>query len=454
MAKAGVIRYVCSECGAFSAIKTGKCSVCGAWGTVAPEEGSAFGTKKNSLADSPSTPAVSVRAIDVEPPQRTSSGLAELDRVLGGGWVPGGVTLLGGQPGIGKSTLLLQAAGLMANAGIPVLYVSGEESASQVALRARRLGADSANMRLYCGSSIEGALAETKQCGFLVVDSVQAMRTSDEQGWGGTPNQVRAVAQSVAEHAKNCNIPAVIVGHITKEGRLAGPMLLEHMVDTVLIFTGEGYSSYRMLRAQKNRYGATDELGVFEMGERGLVGVDDKSALYWNRADALVPGVSMTVALEGSVPLIAEVQILSTPTAFSYPRRTARGIDVNKLHLLSAVVEKRCGIACSAFDIYLNVAGGLSIQDPSADLACCAALVSASVAKTLPHDCCFLGEVGLAGEVRPVARIALRLREAARLGFKRAVISSKEKKEEIPLGIEAIKVRDLPGAIKEALSGL
>ena len=445
MTKSSISRYICSECGAISAIRTGKCNVCGSWGSIIQDMNQEKAVYENE------TNSITIRSIDVVPPERIKSGMNELDRVLGGGWVPGGVTLLGGQPGIGKSTLLLQTAGLMAQTGTRVLYISGEESASQVALRARRLGADSEMLDLFCGTNLEKAVSEVnaRNIGFFVLDSVQAMRAPDEPGWAGTPNQVRAVAQFVIDVAKNRNVPAVLVGHITKEGRLAGPMLLEHMVDTVLLFTGEGYSSYRMLRAQKNRYGTTDELGIFEMGERGLAPVDDKSALYWNRVDTLVPGVSMTVALEGSVPLIAEIQTLCTTTTFSYPRRTTRGIDVNKLHLLSAVVEKRASIPCANYDIYLNIAGGLSIQDPSADLAACAALASAAIGAPLPPDCCFLGEVGLAGEVRPVTRIGLRLREAVRLGFTQAVISSREKNDEIPLGINIFRAKNLIDVIKE-----
>jgi len=447
LTKSPASRYVCSQCGTVSVIKTGKCNVCGSWGTVLQDTS----PSRPTYDTEPNSASVSIRSIDVVPPQRIKSGINELDRVLGGGWVPGGVTLLGGQPGIGKSTLLLQTAGIMAQKGLKVLYISGEESASQVALRARRLGADSENLSLFCSTNLEKAISEVNahNIAFFVLDSVQAMRAPDEPGWAGTPNQVRAVAQIILDAAKSKGIPAVLIGHITKEGRLAGPMLLEHMVDTVLIFTGEGYSSYRMLRAQKNRYGTTDELGVFEMGERGLVPVEDKSALYWNRAGTLVPGVCMTVALEGSVPLIAEIQTLCATTTFSYPRRTAQGIDVNKLHLLSAVVEKRASIPCVNYDIYLNIAGGLSIQDPSADLAACVAIASAVLGTPLPPDCCFLGEVGLAGEVRPVTRISLRLREAVKLGFTHAVISSREKNDEIPLGMNIIRVKSLIEAIKE-----
>jgi DNA repair protein RadA/Sms len=369
-----------------------------------------------------------VNAVSVVPPKRLSSGIGEVDRVLGGGLVPGGVVLIGGQPGIGKSTLLLQVGGQVASRGTCALYISGEESAAQVALRAARLGVSSEKLLLYCGGDLEDALSNvTPKVGLFILDSVQAVRAPGEAGWPGTPNQVRAVAQLAVDTARSVNVPAVLVGHITKDGRLAGPMLLEHMVDTVLTFSGEGYSSHRMLRAMKNRYGNTDELGIFEMRENGLVAVEDKSGLYWNRSDAAVPGVAMTIAMEGSTPLVAEIQTLASPTAFPYPKRTSRGIELNRFQLLAAVLEKRAGILCSGYDLYLNVAGGLSIQDPSADLAACVSLASALKDRPLRGDCCYLGEVGLAGEVRPVTRILARLKEAERLGLKRAVISDKER---------------------------
>ncbi|MDR1875462.1 MAG: DNA repair protein RadA, partial [Synergistaceae bacterium] len=416
------MRYVCSNCGFSTVTRTGRCTSCGQWGTldvVVPKSGRG-GVSRVDV----------VSAVSVKPPERLSSGIAELDRVLGGGLTPGGVVLIGGQPGIGKSTLLLQAGGLVASGGTPVLYISGEESSAQVALRAQRLGVASENLLLYCGSDLEDALSHLKSTGdvgLLILDSVQAVRAPDEGGWPGTPNQVRAVAQLVVDSARAAQIPAILVGHITKDGRLAGPMLLEHMVDTVLTFSGEGYSSWRMLRAVKNRYGNTDELGVFEMRENGLVAVEDKSGLYWNRGDFAVPGVAMTVAMEGSTFLVAEVQTLAAPTAFPYPKRTSRGIELNRFQLLTAVLEKRAGIPCGGCDLYLNIAGGLSIQDPSADLAACVSLASALRDRPLRGDCCYLGEVGLAGEVRPVARTAARLKEASRLGLKRAIVSAGER---------------------------
>ena len=444
LAKEEPIRYICSHCGFSTVTRTGKCPSCGNWGTLAatlPLVATAVGTKPK---------AEMVSSVSVVPPARLSSGIAELDRVLGGGLVPGGVVLIGGQPGIGKSTLLLQAGGLVASKETPVLYISGEESSAQVALRASRLGVASENLMLYCGNNLEDALSNlgTQRVGLFILDSVQAVKAPGETGWPGTPNQVRAVAQLSVDCARAANIPAVLVGHITKDGRLAGPMLLEHMVDTVLTFSGEGYSSYRMLRAIKNRYGNTDELGVFEMKENGLASVDDKSGLYWNRTDAGVPGVAMTVAMEGSTPLIAEVQTLASLTAFPYPKRTSRGIELNRFQLLTAVLEKRSGIACSGHDLYLNIAGGLSIQDPSADLAACAALASALKNIPLRGDCCYMGEVGLAGEVRPVVRLAARLKEAERLGFKRAIVSDKERDEQFSGQLDLVRVNSLTDALK------
>ena len=444
MANTHITKYICSECGTITTTKTGKCSSCGSWGTL--EE---YHEPAKPIAAPSSSPQVRViSALDVRPPERITTGISELDRVLGGGLVPGGVVLLGGQPGIGKSTLLLQAAGSVAKTrSAPVLYISGEESDAQVALRASRIHTASENLYLYSGSNLEDALRnlDGRNFAFFVLDSVQAMSADNSSGWPGTITQVREVAQRVIDCAREKNIPAVLIGHITKDGKIAGPMMLEHMVDTVLSFSGEGYSSYRMLRAVKNRYGSTDELGIFEMSEDGLVPVVDKSGLYWNRDDAAVAGVAMTIALEGSTPLAAEIQTLAARTIFPYPRRTSRGIELNRFQLLTAVIDRRCNISTNNHDLYINVAGGLTLQDPSADLGACAAIASALKNIPLQSGTCWLGEVGLAGEIRPVTRIDLRLKEAARLGFHTAVVSSRE---QVKFGgIELVRVTHVGQAV-------
>ncbi|MBQ9418746.1 MAG: DNA repair protein RadA [Synergistaceae bacterium] len=443
-----IIKYICSECGHITTTKTGKCPSCGSWGTFEPieETPSTTSSSKKNLSH-----VKVISALDVKPPTRLATGIDELDRVLGGGLVPGGVVFLGGQPGIGKSTLLLQAAGSVAkNYDAPVLYISGEESDAQVALRASRINTSSEKLFLYSGSDLEDALSnlDSEKFAFFVLDSVQAMSADNGSGWIGTVTQVRAVAQRVVDCAREKKIPAVMIGHITKDGKIAGPMMLEHMVDTVLNFSGEGYSAYRMLRAVKNRYGSTEELGIFEMSGGGLMPVEDKSGLYWNRDDSAVPGVAMTIALEGNTPLAAEIQTLAARTVFPYPKRTSRGIEINRFQLFTAVIDRRCNISTNSHDLYINVAGGLSLQDPSADLPACAAIASALKNVSLQPGTCWLGEVGLAGEIRPVTRIDLRLKEAARLGFHTAVVSSREQTKFS--GIKIIRVSHL----YEALAGL
>ena len=431
-------RYKCSECGYVSLTMVGKCPRCGEFGSMEEEAPIAM-TKKGAPAAAKK--ARPIRGLDVEEQPRVSSGIAELDRVLGGGWVAGGVTLLGGEPGVGKSTLLMQVCAEMARRDSKVLYISGEESSGQLALRGRRLGLLVDGLDLLCEDNLASCLEAAEGYNFMVVDSVQAFRDDDESGWAGSPTQVKGAASMAVETAKRCHIPTVLVGHITKQGQIAGPKLLEHLVDVVLLFSGEQNSPNRLLRAEKNRYGSTEELGIFEMSDKGLSAVTDPSRLYWNGADLGSSGVAISMALEGSRALAAEIQGLACTTPFPYPRRTSRGIDTTRLQLLLAVLERRCGISSRTSDVYLNVASGLTLRDPAADLAVCASLASAITDKPLPSDVCFIGEVGLAGEVRPAARTLMRAKEAARLGFKRAVISRRTPKDEFPL--EVLRVSSL-----------
>ena len=433
--KKPMTRYECSECGSISLTMMGRCPACAAWGSMVEE-------KITVSSPSSAVRAVPISVVDIPSQKRIPSGIQELDRVLGGGWVPGGVVLLGGEPGVGKSTLLLQVCCAMAQEGHRVLYISGEESSGQLALRAHRIGAVREGIDFICQQDFLSILEDAKEYAFIVLDSVQAFRLPDESGWMGSPNQVRNVASRAAEVSKKFQIPLVLVGHITKQGQIAGPKLLEHMVDVVLLFSGDRNSLNRLLRAEKNRYGSTEELGIFEMSAEGLTPVADPSRLYWNGHVSAVPGMALTVTLEGSRPLIAEIQALTCATPFPYPKRTSRGIEVNRLQLLLAVLERRCGLSSRNQDVYVNVAAGLSIDDPAADLAVCAALASSLKDHALAEDCCFIGEVGLGGEIRPTPRTGLRLREAARLGFKCAIVSKREKESDDSIriiGVESIR---------------
>jgi DNA repair protein RadA/Sms len=433
--------FMCGECGFQSPTWSGRCPSCGEWGSLVEVTLSAAPARRDKKVEP-------LLISEIALPERRPSGIAEFDRVLGGGFVPGTVTLLGGEPGVGKSTLLLQACAEMAAAGRKVLYVSGEESLSQVAIRAKRIGrGGGGDLGMISSTAIEDSLGPVEGCSVAVFDSVQSFTAEDGGGFPGTPSQVRAVAQKIIERSKASAVPSVIIGHITKQGSIAGPKLLEHMVDVVLMFTGDRSSPYRLLRSYKNRFGSTDELGVFEMKDRGLVPVQDPSRLFWSSAGDPVSGVAMGVIMEGSRPFVAEVQALVAPTPFPYPKRTARGIDAGRLQLMLAVLDRRCGISTGSLDVFVNVAGGLSVKDPHADLALCLAVASAALDLPLPPDCCFVGEVGLAGEVRPAVRTPLRVREAARLGFKKAMISAFES-DEMPPGVALVRVRNLKEALK------
>jgi len=420
-------RYVCQACGSVSSQWQGQCADCGDWNTLVEDAGGVvtpFQAKHNLQSGGRAIQMVGLDT-DIALPDRTPSGIAEFDRALGGGFVEGSATLIGGDPGIGKSTLLLQAAALIARRGLQVAYVSGEEAADQVRLRARRLGLGDAPVQLAAATSVRDiltTLGEGPAPALLVIDSIQTMHSDLIEGAPGTVSQVRASAQELIRFAKERGTALVLVGHVTKDGSIAGPRVLEHMVDTVLAFEGERSHQYRILRAVKNRFGGTDEIGVFAMQAEGLSEVGNPSSLFLTHRDENMSGTIVFPALEGTRPVLVEVQALVVRLASgATPRRAVVGWDSGRLAMILAVLEARCGLSFSACEVYLNVSGGYRVQDPAADLAVAAALVSALAERPMSADAIAFGEVALSGEVRPVAHGGLRCKEAAKLGFGRAL---------------------------------
>jgi DNA repair protein RadA/Sms len=414
-------RYVCQACGSIASKWAGQCDDCLEWNTLVEDAGGVvtpFSARHNLQNGGR---AVKLVPLDSETrlPDRMPSGIAELDRALGGGFVTGSATLIGGDPGIGKSTLLLQAAAKLALAGKSVAYVSGEEAADQVRLRARRLGLGTAPVQLAAATSVRDILATfPKAPDLLVIDSIQTMHSDLIEGAPGTVSQVRASAGELIRFAKERGSAVVLVGHVTKDGSIAGPRVLEHMVDTVLSFEGERSHQYRILRAIKNRFGGTDEIGVFAMGEDGLGEVGNPSSLFLTTRGEAVAGTVVFPALEGTRPVLVEVQALTVRLASgATPRRAVVGWDSGRLAMILAVLEARCGLSLSSAEVYLNIAGGYRLSDPAADLAVAAALVSAFSERPVPAEVVAFGEVALSGEVRPVSHAALRLKESAKLGF-------------------------------------
>ena len=415
----------------------GQCDDCLEWNTLVEDSGGVvtpFSAKHNLQSGGR---AVMLVPLDSETklPDRMPSGISELDRALGGGFVAGSATLIGGDPGIGKSTLLLQAAAKLALAGKSVAYVSGEEAADQVRLRAQRLGLGNAPVALAAATSVRDILATfPKAPDLLVIDSIQTMHSDLIEGAPGTVSQVRASAGELIRFAKERGSAVVLVGHVTKDGSIAGPRVLEHMVDTVLSFEGERSHQYRILRAIKNRFGGTDEIGVFAMGEQGLGEVGNPSSLFLTSRGEAVAGTVVFPALEGTRPVLVEVQALTVRLASgATPRRAVVGWDSGRLAMILAVLEARCGLSLSSAEVYLNIAGGYRLSDPAADLAVAAALVSAFSERPVPSEVVAFGEVALSGEVRPVSHAALRLKEAAKLGFERAWLPSGIKADGISL---------------------
>src|SRR5436190_5566727 len=424
--KAPRTAFVCQQCGRAASRWLGQCPGCGAWNALVEEavrETRARETRTGASAATP-RPLVAVTAGDTV---RRSTGLGELDRVLGGGLVQGSVVLVGGDPGIGKSTLALQACGALARQGLPVLYVAGEESPEQVRLRAERLGMAEAgvgDVHVLPETATEAVIEQLERMrpAAVVVDSIQTLHTGALASAPGSVGQVRESAALLVAHAKASGVACFLIGHVTKEGALAGPRVLEHLVDTVLYFEGDSGHALRVLRAVKNRFGSTNEVAVFEMGERGLAEVPNPSATFLAERPAGAPGSTVLATLEGSRPVLVEIQALVSRSGLALPRRTAIGLDPGRVALLLAVLEKRMGLPLHDQDVFLNVAGGLRVDEPAADLAVVAAVASSARGRALADDVAVWGEVGLTGEVRAVGRSEARLREAARQGFRRCVL--------------------------------
>jgi DNA repair protein RadA/Sms len=446
------IVFACQECGAQSQKWLGRCLDCGAWNSFVEERigGPEAAQAPAALGGRAARRYADVDSVTVE---RLATGISEFDRVLGGGLVPGSLVLLGGEPGIGKSTLLLQAASHVASAIGPVLYCSAEESEHQVKMRGERLGVPDAPLFLLAETSVERLVDEVGRVkpALLVVDSIQTVFSLKLNSAPGTVSQVRQAATDLLFLAKGRNLPTILVGHVTKDGSLAGPKVLEHVVDTVLYFEGESQQAHRIVRAVKNRFGAASELGVFEMTGAGLQPVPNPSSLFLAERPAGAPGSAVHCAIEGSRPILVEIQALVGTATFGNARRTANGVDPNRLSLLLAVLDRRAGLNLATDDVYVNVAGGMRVDEPAADLAVVAAVASSLRNRPLPADVVVFGEVGLAGEVRAASQAAPRLREAAQLGFARCVIpDGNVALADVPSGLEVVGVK----TIGEALDAL
>jgi len=440
--------FTCSNCGASHAKWSGRCDNCGAWNTIAEDTPLATGPsgKGKGLGKARGrSVSLSDLASEEAPPPRTRSGLDEFDRVLGGGLVEASAILVGGDPGIGKSTLLLQAAARFAQAGVETIYISGEEAAAQVRMRAQRLGLGQAPVRLAAETNLRDILTtlDAERPRLAIVDSIQTMWLDTVESAPGSVAQVRAAAHELTTFAKRRGISIVMVGHVTKDGQIAGPRVVEHMVDTVVYFEGERGHQFRILRAVKNRFGPADEIGVFEMTGQGLAEVANPSALFLSGREAPTPGSIVFAGIEGTRPVLCEIQALVSPTPHSQPRRSTVGLDGSRLAMILAVLESRCGVPFAGLDVYLNVAGGLRVSEPAADLAVAAALLSAREDEALPLDTVVFGEISLSGAVRPVGQTETRLKEAQKLGFANSVVAEGSKTG-VSAGATVRKIPDLP----------
>ena len=442
--------WFCSNCGNEYSKWMGKCPACGEWNTMVEKE---VVTGKRPLSASVFVPGAGrkpmpLKEVSTTAEDRVSLGNAEVDRLLGGGIVKGSLVLMGGEPGIGKSTLSLQIP--LSCPNLKVLYVTGEESVKQVKMRADRLGGDASNCLIYSETLMDNILAEAESVApdLVIVDSVQTMYSQNVESTAGSVSQVKEVAASLLRFAKGSGIPVILIGHITKEGTIAGPKVLEHIVDVVLQFEGENRGAYRVLRSIKNRFGSTSELAVFEMTGAGLRQVANPSELLIPQHEAGLSGTAISAMLDGNRPFMFEVQALVSSAVYGTAQRSATGFDVRRLNMLLAVLERRAGFKLSQKDVFLNMAGGLRITDPACDLAVVVAVLSSNFDYAIPGDVCFAGEVGLSGEIRPVSQAERRAVEAARLGFRRIFVSSYTRFDRKPEGIDIVKVADIPALVK------
>jgi DNA repair protein RadA/Sms len=446
--------FVCEQCGHIFPKWSGRCSECGTWNSVVEtrvEEGREKRAARVSLV--PTSEPQPLPTISADGFQRIAVPMAELNRVLGGGIVPGSVVLISGDPGIGKSTLLLQVSSLLVRQGAPVLYVSGEESVQQIKMRADRLGISEDQLYVLSEINLEQIVSHIERLNphLAVVDSIQSVYTEELTSAAGGVSQVKGCAATLLQLAKASGVPIFIVGHVTKAGAIAGPRVLEHIVDTVLYLEGDRFHAYRLLRSVKNRFGSTNEVGVFEMASQGLIEVTNPSEAFLAERLPTAAGSAIAVTMEGTRPLLVEIQALASTTSFGLPRRTANGVDFNRLLLLVAVLSKRVGLRLSDQDVFVNVVGGLRVNEPAADLAVAVAIASSFRDVPVAADLAVVGEIGLSGELRTVSQLSRRLSEAAKLGFRRCLLPKGTRKQDLPSEIEVIGVRSVAEALEVAL---
>ena len=444
------VSYTCSKCGVAHTKWAGQCDSCQAWNTLTDQGPLSAGPSKTLGGKRGRTITLTDLATIEEPPPRTKVGVAELDRVLGGGLVQASALLVGGDPGIGKSTLLLQAAARFARNGLKVIYVSGEEATAQVRMRAKRLGLTDSPLILAAETNLRDILTtlDLEKPDLVIIDSIQTMWADHIEAAPGSVSQVRSSAHELTTYAKRKGVSVIMVGHVTKDGQIAGPRIVEHMVDTVLYFEGERNHQFRLLRAVKNRFGPADEIGVFEMTGKGLVEVKNPSALFLSERGNPTPGSAVFAGIEGTRPVLCEFQALVAPSPHGQPRRSVVGWDGQRLAMILAVLEARCGIPFTGLDVYLNVAGGMRVNEPAADLAVAAALVSAREDVALPKDAVIFGEISLSGALRPVSQVESRLKESQKLGFCQALVPASKKVEKVS-GLRVRPVTDLASLVAE-----